>query len=368
MEEICASLRCSRPWLYKWVRRYSTGERNWFRDHSRRPHTILGRTEDRVERLVIAVRLELEARGVFSGAQNIAWELQERGREDIPSVRTINRILQRRGLIRQQVERYQSKGKSYPELLAQSPNAVHQTDFLGPCYLHGPIRFYSLNAVDLATGRCGAEPVLGRDAQQTIDALWQMWRRLGLPRYQQLDNEMVFYGSPAHPRGMGSILRLCLLNKVEPLFIPFDEPWRNGVVEKFNHHYRQKFLGRVTIDNFRQLQREALAFEHKHNKLYRYSKLKGRTPLEALAMSKSLLRFPVKDRAPHHPLPKPEQGRYHLIRFIRSDARLDIFGERFTVPPEAIYEYVTATVDVQRQRLAIYLHKQQVDEVPYKLR
>ena len=38
------------------------------------------------------------------------------------------------------------------------------------------------------------------------------------------------------------------------------------------------------------------------------------------------------------PLPKPETDCYHLVRFIRSDRRLDIFGERFLLPPEAEYE------------------------------
>ncbi len=80
------------------------------------------------------------------------------------------------------------------------------------------------------------------------------------------------------------------------------------------------------------------------------------------------LRFPPRRRPPKHPLPKPEQGRYHLIRFIRSDGRLDIFGEKFMVPPETIYEYVRATVDVENQRLRIYLDGTLIDEHDYRLR
>ena len=32
-----------------------------------------------------------------------------------------------------------------------------------------------------------------------------------------------------------------------------------------------------------QLRQESLAFEHRHNSTYRYSKIKGKTPLKALA-------------------------------------------------------------------------------------
>ncbi len=46
-----------------------------------------------------------------------------------------------------------------------------------------------------------------------------------MPHYHQVDNEMVFYGSPAHPRGMGSPIRLCLHHDIEPWFIPPGETW-----------------------------------------------------------------------------------------------------------------------------------------------
>jgi hypothetical protein len=178
---------------------------------------------------------------------------------------------------------------------------------------------------------------------------------------------MVFYGSPAHPRGMGCLIRLCLLHGIELWFIPKGEPWRNGVVEKFNDHFRQKFLNRVDMENEKALREQALIFEQKHNHKYRYSKLYGRTPLEALAMSTKPLRFPTEEQAPRHPLPKPERGKYHLVRFIRSDGILDVFGEKFYVPLELFYEYVIATIDVKEQKLKLYLDKLQVDEIDYKL-
>ncbi len=115
------------------------------------------------------------------------------------------------------------------------------------CYLQGPIRFYSLNSVDLATGRCALSPVLSKAGQRTLDAIWSIWCRLGIPQNVQVDNELVFYGSRQHPRGVGILIRLCLLNGVEPWFIPIAEPWRNGVVEKFNHHYQNGFLRRVVV-------------------------------------------------------------------------------------------------------------------------
>jgi len=178
----------------------------------------------------------------------------------------------------------------------------------------------------------------------------------------------MFYGSRRHPRGMGKLIRLCLPLGIEPCFIPMAEPWRNGVVEKFNHHWREKFLERVAMESQEDPVREGLAFEQRHNSRYRYSKLKGKTPMDALKASNRPLRYPTTEHPPSLPLPKPETGCYHVVRFIRSNASFDLFGELFPMPPEAVYEYVWATVDVSKQHLTFYIDGTVIDEMAYRVR
>ncbi len=108
--------------------------------------------------------------------------------------------------------------------------------------------------------------------------------------------------------------------------------------------------------------------QHLSNSTYRYSKLKGQTPLKALARSGRKLVFPNREKAPRHPLEKPEEGCYHLVRFIRSNRQLNICGELFTAPSETQYEYVVATIDVKEQKLKLFLDKIQVEEYKYLLR
>lgn len=362
---ICQSLHRSRVWFHRWLARFESGAPEWFQDRSRRPHSTPQRTAPAQEEVVKVLRRELEHNGEFCGAQAIRWELEARACPAVPSVRTIGRILVRHDLLRRRQGRYEPTGKKYPRLTAGTPGEVHQTDFVGPCYLGGGVRFYGLNSVDLATGRCATEPTFHRAAQATLNAFWSSWTRLGMPRHQQVDNEMVFYGSPRYPRALGPLLRLCLLHEIEVWFIPLGEPWRNGVVEKFNHHWRQKFLGRVPMASGRDLPPQSLLFEGRHNTRYHYSKLNGKTPMETLAASGASLRFPPETTAPRHPLPTPEHGRYHLMRFVRGDGRLDVFGEPFAAPPECLYEYVRLTVDVAAQRLQVFLDHQLVDEHRY---
>jgi hypothetical protein len=167
---------------------------------------------------------------------------------------------------------------------------------------------------------------------------------------------------------MGPLIRLCLHNGIEPWFIPMAEPWRNGMIENFNDRYEQKFLGKVTMASLEELQSGSLAFEQRHNSRYRYSKLKGHTPMKALATSSAKLRFPTEEEPPKHRLKKPEAGKYHVVRLIRSDLKLNVFGECFSVPPETALEYVVATIDVKEQKMKLFLDKKQVEEFDYKLR
>ena len=367
-ESICISLGKSRFWLYKWVKRFNEGDPLWVEDRSRRPLVSSNRTPSEIEEIVKMIRLNLYNRNLFCGAQAILWEMEDLGVDPLPSIRTINRILARNDLTHRRTGRYEPKGTAYPALPSILPNQTHQADFVGPCYLKGSIRFYSLNIVDTATVRCGLCPSLSMASQAVLDGFWSAWKRIGIPDRVQIDNALSFFGSRRHPRGMGPLIRCCLHNGVEPWFIPMAEPWRNGMVENFNERYQQRFLGKVVMASLEELKTGSLAFEQRHNSRYRYSKLKGDTPLKALAASKVKLRFPAEDEPPKHPLGKPEVGKYHLVRLIRSDLKLDIFGERFPVPPEMMLQYVVATIDVKEQKLKLFLDKTQVEEFDYKLR
>lgn len=364
---ICSSMGYTLPWFYKWRSRFEAGDPAWYRSALRRPGRSPRLTSVEIETAVQLVRGALVKENRFYGDQAIRWEMEDAGIRPLPSLRTINRIVARAGLTRRREGPYKPKGTAYPKLKGERPGEAHQTDFIGPLYLRGGFRYHVLNSVDLATGRCASEPILMKTAQLTLDAFWASWIRMGMPRHQQVDNAMSFYGSPRHPRGMGPLIRMSLMLGIEVWFIPMGEPWRNGVVEKFNDHWQDRFIRRIELTSENDLRAQNLAFEARHNGRYRYSKLGGKTPAEALRVSGCELRFPSEDRAPKHPLQKPETGRYHLIRFVRGTGTLNVFGEMFPAPPQAMYEYVRLTIDVEHQRLGVFLNDEQIDEHRYQI-
>jgi hypothetical protein len=96
--------------------------------------------------------------------------------------------------------------------------------------------------MDLLSHQIYIESQRTKEDHQIASSLLRCWKAVGLPDFLQLDNELSFRGSNRHPRSPGLVIRLCLHFGVQPVFIPIGEPWRNGVIEKFNDTYNRKFF------------------------------------------------------------------------------------------------------------------------------
>jgi hypothetical protein len=202
--------------------------------------------------------------------------------------------------------------------------------------------------------------------RQIASSLLRCWKVVGLPDFLQLDNELSFRGSNRHPRSPGLVIRLCLYFGVQPVFIPIGEPWRNGVIEKFNDTYNKKFFRQQWFQGYTALKRQSKNFQRFHNKHHRYSCIKGKTPLEVTQQ----FGFNPETIGANTKLPDLDtvpDGNIILIRFIRSNRILDIFGERFKVSKSLVYSYVKAEIVTNIHRLQIYLGEELVDAFDYHL-
>lgn len=91
--------------------------------------------------------------------------------------------------------------------------------------------------------------------------------------------------------------------------------------------------------------------------------MEGKTPAEKVSGE---LKYLPKD----FKLPKGlsiAPGYIHVIRFIRSNRILDIFGDKFSMPMEVEYEYVWAKIDTAKEKLFVYHDSELVEEYSYFL-
>jgi hypothetical protein len=220
--------------------------------------------------------------------------------------------------------------------------------------------------MDVCSHQVYIESQRSKQDQQVANSLLRCWKAMGLPDFLQIDNELSFRGSNKYPRSFGLVIKLCLHFGVAPVFIPAGEPWRNGVIEKFNDTYNKKFFRRQWFPSYATLKRQSKNFQRFHNKHHRYSCLRGNTP-NGIIKASNFNALTIGANTKLSKLDEIADGNVILIRFIRSNRVLDIFGEKFTVSKELIYSYVKAVIVTKIHRLQLYLGDELVDGFDYHL-
>jgi transposase InsO family protein/transposase-like protein len=365
VSSVCRKLGRSRKWFYKWKKRYESGDPEWFKDQSRAPKNT-SKIDDTLESLVIKIRKKLmKKKYAHIGAQAIDWELQRMGIK-AHSLSTISRIIKRNNLIKRK-SKFQKKGTPYPDLPICGPNTLHQVDFWGPRYITGDGRFYCFNVMDVYTRRVITYPARHKRGQEALIGIIKAWKQLGEPDYIQFDNALSFRGSNRYPRSFNLVIKWCLFNGVQPIFIPVSEPWRNGFIEKFNDTLNKKLFRQIEFDSFNHFCKKLKDFNDYHNHNYRYSPLGGHTPNEVYKRDCISNQKLKKEYKMPEDLPITD-GYIHIIRLIRSDLNLNIFGESFSVPESLKYEYVVATICTDTHMIRVFNSQwENLFTIPYKI-
>lgn len=344
---IVKTLGKTRQWFYNWLKRYEMriDEETWFKDNSKAPKKKPTKIDLELEKQIIEIRKKLDSRNYSQiGAIAIQYEFHDK-KEEPPPIWTINRVISRHGL--NKVQKQNKKNHNYPKIFM----STHQMDLVGPRYITGDGRFYSVNIIDIETHVCYTKPIRTKSSNEILVAIAEFWHEYGLPDALQMDNELSFRGSNRYPRSFGSIVKFALSIGVAPVFIPIREPCRNGIIEKFNDTYQKRFLRKITFLNFDHLLKESVIFNEYHNSTHRYSTQQQKTPNEA---SKLLGEKVYYNGNIHKEKKIPlETGVIYYIRFIRSDLKLIIASEIFLVDELLKYSYVVAEVNIDNQCLIV---------------
>jgi hypothetical protein len=347
VQAISTKINRSRQWVYKWIARYEQSPQgNWYLSESNAPKNVSSRIDKSLENSIISIRKHLQEQPYSqTGAINIMYELQRLGLP-VPSLATINRVLSRNSLIGRSSVKTR-KSTEYPTFFTH----VQQMDLIGPKYLKGGFRFYLFNIIDVETHFAGVYPVLNKSAKSITPCVIDFRRNFQMPDFLQMDYELSFRGSNSHPRGLGVLMRVALSNGVSPLFIPPAEPWRNGIIEKFNDNVQARFFRSETLACLEDMCRKAKEFSCFHNANHRYSSQDYKTPNQMIATN--LQRSKLEKEIDLTQKIFVEEGRLIFIRFIRSDLKLTVLNTVFTVKPELKYSYVVCEIILEKYILAV---------------
>lgn len=369
VEEICRIVGRSPAWFHIWWRRYRALGPNGLFDLTRTT-TQPRRITPEVERSILNIRRRLTSqvhpgtRYSLIGAGSILAELQVLHIRPLPSLRTIERVLERNGITTPKVRLapYLSRA-TYPKPQANTSNQLHEVDGVGPIYLKGNRqRYYIFVCKDVYDGAVCLRIYRSRKMEVILDFLGECWKSLGLPEQVQFDNarEVVGWGPAA--KYLSRVLRLCLRFGVEPLLIPPGRPQRNGSVENFNGWFQPRLFQRHYAQ-LGALKRELQRLEETVNMQHVQPRLNGLTPVQYRRRTK-LRKLPLNYLIPHDPLPIAA-GRMTFFRQVTKHGNVHLLSQTFFVGKRLKDEYVKVLLDTKLAHLTVYRYGRIFKRFPY---
>lgn len=365
LRAVARSTRVSLDTVQRWVAR-ADGQRldrvDWT-DQAPIAHTI-HRTTPRIETLVLRLRRELKDQsdlGEF-GAHAIHRALLARATPSPPGVRTIGRILERRGALdgHRRVRRVPPPRGWY---LPAAPSALELDSFdvVTGLQLPNGTDVEVLTGTALHSGLVGAWPSVPLTARQIVTTLIGHWRDVGLPGYAQFDNDNRFQGPHQHADTMGRVIRLCLSLRIVPVFAPPREPGFQNGVENLNGRWQEKVWGRFDHQSLVGLCARSARYvaASRQRAAVRHERIPLRPP------------FPLRWRLD---LQAPLQGRVMFIRRTTEYGAVSLLGHTFRVDRQWCHRLVRCEVLFRQRCIRFYaLRRAQPDaqpllrEAPYRL-
>ena len=231
----------SRQWVDKWGKRYSADGDAGLEDRSRAPHQTPTKTPDRVVAKVLAVRDDLEANPVASiGGLTILAEMERDRFTPIPSVATIERILQRHDRTRPRRKKQRS-GVPLPLPQVTTPGVWQQTDWVQDQWLTGGIRFNSIQLGDVGSQGIASAQYPDRTLVSAVTFLLERaWPALSVPQAISVDNS--FSATTHRNNPFTSWVRACLYFGTEVIVCPPGGLGWNNHAEAVNNTWQARTI------------------------------------------------------------------------------------------------------------------------------
>ena len=368
MRSVARQFGVSFPTVWRWVRRTEGCELDQV-DWSDRPcvphHTR--RTETLREDLVLRLRHQLRTEsdlGEFSAAA-IQREWLAQGLTDPPSVRTIGRILQRRGALdgQKRVRRPPPPPGWYLPEVASARLELDSFDVVEGLVIEGGTEVRVLNGISLHGGLVVSWPMNTISTTAVMTALTEHWRAFGLPSFAQFDNDTLFQGAHQFADSIGRVIRFCLSLEVTPVFAPPLETGLQAAIESFNARWQAKVWHRFHHDSLSDLQARSRRYIQAH-------RLRSTPRIEAAPRRHS---FPPwwhwREKAPL------ADGKLIYLRRTNDRGAVSLLGHSFNVDPLWTHRLVRCEVNFTANRIHFFalrrldpIRQPLLNEVHYELK
>lgn len=345
ISELCRRYGISRKTGYKLLARYKEQGKGGLEERSRQPKGQPFKTPYEMEALILEERKSHPC----WGANKLKRVLEDKGIENVPAKSSVNRILDRHGLLRPQEVMRTEKWDFFEH---EHSNDLWQMDFKGHfeigegrCHpltiIDDHSRFsIALNAYDNEQGRVVKEGLIGA------------FRRYGMPLRINVDN-----GAPWGSAGQGNYTTLSIWLMrvgVKVSFSRMFHPQTNGKDERFHRTLKLEVLqGRY----FKTLNETQIVFDewrHIYN---------TKRPHESLQMDVPMSRYTPSKRIYPEILPEIEYDKSDNIRKVRHKGYISFRHRDHYVGKGFIGEHVAVRPTLEDGVFEVFYGSQKIKSI-----
>ena len=250
---LCRKWGISRKSGYKWVQRAAAGDA--LDDRSRRPRRVSNRTPEAVEGKILALRAQQPG----WGARKLKVVLERSGEADIPSERTICRILRRHGFVDPEESR---KRQPYQRFEREHCNELWQADFKGEFRTLDGKHCYPLDIIDDHSRFVLRIAAADSTLQVVIPVFESAFREYGLPQAVLSDNGWQFAG---FHQGYTRFEKWLMDLNILPIHGRIGHPQTQGKIERFHGTMKREFLRHRNFANAAQANAQLQRWRHTYN-------------------------------------------------------------------------------------------------------
>jgi putative transposase len=309
--------KVSRKTIYKWVKRYDTGEYSGLQERSRKPLRMPGATSPDI---VVQILMAKTRHRHWGARKLLAWLRSHYPDQTWPAASTASEILKRHGLVKSRRKRRHTPPYSEPFLNCNQPNEVWSADFKGQFRLGEGKLCYPLTVSDsYSRYLLGCWGLVHPTYIQTRSHLEIAFREYGLPAAIRTDNGVPF--ASVALGGLSSLSVWLLKLGIRPERIEKGHPEQNGRHERMHRTLKSEAIS-PPRKTFSEQQRAFDRFREGYNYDRPHEALGQKTP--GSIYLKSLRPYPEI-------IPEVAYGRAFTVRRVKHNGDIKWKGKEWYV-------------------------------------
>ena len=284
LSQLCADFGISRKTGYKWIRRAEKdGLEQGIKEKSRRPKNITRKVPEVVETAFVGLR----KKHPYWGARKLIERYSKTNKEKAlaPSERTVNRIIERNGLL-DEAKRNVVATKRFER---EHPNDLWQMDYKGEFrYGNGGNKCYPLTIIDdHSRFNIGLEAYDRLSWVKTKEGLEKIFRENGLPLEMLMDHGSLWYATQSKYLAGTQLSVWIMMLGIKITYSGIRHPQTQGKIERYHRTLKYDLIKRKQFRSIEEIQKEFDGFREEYNNI---------RPHEAISMEVPAKRYKRSNR------------------------------------------------------------------------